>query len=182
MKKIWYILIIVFIILIIGVVFSILRQKKQDTRSFKKVDFPKTILVQNGTEYNRADTIILVLADKIFNLDTLDIKVFHLPEIINEGEMEYYAIVQKLPFGQHQYLILLKRDMSLSKIKVTLSHEFVHIKQYEKGELIMDFNYAMWKGEKIVFKDVEYEKRPFEIEAFQTQGKITKELNKELYE
>lgn len=179
-KLFWIILIITFIIGIFVILNFI--QKKRDARPFNIYNFPETISIINGTKYEKADTIIFVLANKIFHLDTLDLIIYYIPDIINSGEMEYYAIVQHLLFGHNKYLILLNKNLSLSKLKISLSHEFVHINQYQSGDLRFYATYAIYKGDSILFKDVKYEDRSFEKEAFFNQGKITKKLNKFLYE
>ena len=157
-------------------------QKKRDARPFNHYDFPETVMVTNGTEHDRADTIVMVLANKILGMDTIDVKVYYIPDVVQQGEMEFYGIVQQLPFGEHKYLILLNKRMSLSNLKSTLSHEFVHIDQFERGDLIIYGNMYDWEDEKgKLFSDIKYQDRPFEVEARKEQGKVVKELNKLLY-
>lgn len=175
-KFLWIVVAIVFVGLIFGL---ILWQKKRDARPFVKYDFPESISVTNGTGY-RADTIAMVLAHKIFNFDTLDIRIFYLPDHISDGDIEFYGIAQQLPFGDHKYLILLGKNMSLSKVKLVMSHEFVHIDQYESGRLEISGKNYIWEGDPGVFEG--YDTRaPFEVEAFTSQAQIKRELNRSLY-
>ena len=157
-------------------------QKKMDARPFNHYDFPETMIVSNATEYDAADTISLYLAHHVLGLDTINLIFAYIPENLQEGEMEFYAFVQYLPFKKNQFLILLdKEEMSLSRLKKTLSHEFTHIDQYLRGDLVLYSNYAIWKGEDIYYGEVDYIDRPFEKEAFRDQGWINKDLNKYLY-
>jgi len=182
MKKWWVILLVVIAIVSLFIILIIV-QKKKDARPFNQFTFPETVMVTNGTTFEKADTIIMVLANKIMGMDTADIKVYYIPDVVNSGEMEFYGIVQQLPFGEHKYLILLNKKLSLSNLKTTLSHEFVHIDQYERCDLFVYGNMYDWKDEKgKFFSDVKYENRPFEKEAIEQQGKIVKELNKLLYD
>ena len=71
--------------------------------------------------------------------------------------------------------------MYLDKLKMTLSHEFIHIAQYESGRLIIDGKNYLWEGEPGVFDGYDV-KRPFEQEAFNSQVKIRHELNEFLYD
>ena len=179
-KLLWFLLPFFIVLLIIFV--TTLKHKELSKLPFNNFTFPSTLNVNNNTEYKKADTIVLVLANKIFNFDTLDILLYDIPNIMNKtSNMDLYAIVQKLPFKNHSYLIFLKPNMDLEKLKLSISHEFIHIKQYENGELILYDRYAIWHDRIIFFKELEYEKRPFEIEAFSKQYKIRKELNKILY-
>jgi hypothetical protein len=181
LKVVMWILIAVVAVMTIFAVGTII-QKKRDARSFAPVEFPETIVVENSTNY-RADTICMHLAHNILGLDTFNLIIVYIPEVLNEGEMEYYAIVQYLPFKKNQFLILLNRDgLSLSKLKMALSHEFVHIDQYLRGDLVLYPLFAVWKGEDVYLMETPYEERPFEKEAFQYQGKYLKQLNKVLYD
>ena len=181
-KKKWLIIILIVSIVLGSMILLIIHQNKQDKRPFKKMDFIETISIQNGTKYKKIDTVIYVLAHDIFKLDTININVFYLPDVFKKSDLEYYAIVQQIPFIPSGYLILLKHDMRLPSLKLILSHEFIHIDQYENGYLSVDNKQAIWKGDTIDFKEVKYKDRPFEKEAFDKQRKIYRTLNELLYE
>ena len=158
-------------------------QKKRDARPFNHYDFSESLAVNNMTDYDKVDTLSLYLAHQILGLDTLNLIVVYIPEHINEGETEYYGIVQQLPFKKNQFIILLnKNKMSLTKLKETLSHEFVHIQQYISGDLVVYPLYAIYKGEDVYLKEIDYEDRPFEKDAFSKQHKYKRELDKLLYD
>lgn len=177
----WVILSAVLIFTIIGILELV--QKKKDARPFNQYDFPSTLVVENSTQYDKADTICLYLAHQVLGLDTLNLIIVYIPEVVQPKEMELYGIVQYIPFKPNQFLILLNRDkMSLTKLKETLSHEFVHIDQYLSGDLVVYPLFAIYKGEDVYLKEVPYEERPFEKEAFAIQGKFYKKLNKLLYD
>jgi hypothetical protein len=180
-KVIWAILAV---LLVFSLFFSIyLIQKKRDARPFNTYDFPSTLVVENATEYDRADTLCLYLAHQILGLDTINLILVYIPEHINDGETEFYGIIQYLPFRPNQFLILLnKNNLSLGKLKETLAHEFVHVDQYLRGDLQIYPLYAVWKGEEISFLETKYEDRPFEKEAFANQGSFVRKLNKFLYD
>jgi len=173
-------IVIAVLVLIVGI---IVLQKKKDARPFNHIEVPLTIVVENATDYDKADTISMYIANRIFDIDTLNLMIVYIPEHLNEGEMELYGIVQHIPFKKNQFIILLNRkNISLSKLKEILSHEFVHISQYISGDLVVYPNYAVWKGEDIYFGEVAYKDRPFEKEAFKYQGGVMSKLNKMLYE
>jgi hypothetical protein len=183
MKKrgIW--IIVAALILVVGfIIFMNIRQKKLDSRPFVVYEYPSSITITNGTSFLKADTIILSLAHHIFEIDTMDILLYYIPDHINAGEMEFYGIVQQMPFDKKKFLILVNRKLNLPKLFETLSHEFVHIDQYSRGDLEIIGKYAIWKGDTIDMTYAKYEDRPFEIEAFSGQSEIAKELKKLLYE
>jgi len=180
-KGVW--IIVAVLILLIGfVVLMNIRQRKLDARPFVVYEYPESLTVTNGTSFSKADTIVLSLAHQIFKIDTLDILIYYIPEHINSGEIEFYGIVQQTPFDKKKFLILVNRKMNLSKLFETLSHEFVHINQYDEGSLSIDGKYAIWKGDTINMLEMKYDARPFEREAFAKQTQISKELKKLLYE
>ena len=177
MKKGWIVLIVVLVIaFFVGLV---LWQKKQDARPFNHYDFPETIQVMNATEH-RADTICMLLANEILGMDTLNMTIAYIP-VIKTEEIEFYAVIQYLPFKPHQFVLLLKKDMSFSKLKETLSHEFVHVGQYIYGDLTLYPNYAVYTGDTIVFSEVDYKDRSFEKDAFKQQRLMEKNLEKLLW-
>lgn len=182
MKTKTVVIIIVSIILIISTIFIInYLQKKKYDKPFIEYEYPETINVLNESIYERADTLILSLAHQIFKFDTLRVNLYMLPKHMKSNEIDYYAIVQKINFNRHSYKIFLNDNLSFEKLKQTLCHEFVHIKQYEDLELLLFEDYVVYKG-MIITNDVEYEEREWEIEAFNLQHKLYKELNSILYE
>lgn len=180
-KNIW--IIIGVILLIIGlIVFLNIRQKKLDARPFNVYEYPASINVINGTKFEKADTIILSLAHQIFKLDTVDIMVYYIPNHLNSGDIEFYGIVQQLPYDDRKFLILVNRNLNLTKLFETLSHEFIHIDQYSRGDLEIFEHYAIWKGDTLDMLEVKYDDRLFEKEAFRNQDMVARELKKLLYD
>ena len=176
--------VILFVALII---LLMIRDKKMAERPFNHFDFPTTLTIENNTGFEDIDTIALVLAHKVFEYDTMHIIVVYIPDHIGSGEVDgeeymFEAFVQQIPFLPHRYLVLMNKKTSKRKLQEVLSHEFVHIKQYESGDLYVYGNMYDWKGETNRFSDVKYMERPFEKEAFKNQSKIKKELQKHLYE
>jgi len=115
-------------------------------------------------------------------MDTIEILLYYIPDHLNSGEMEFYGIVQQTPFDKKKFLILVNKKLDLSDLFSTLSHEFIHIDQYHRGDLGIIGKYAVWKGDTLDMTEVKYETRPFEKEAFAKQTAIKKEVKELLYE
>ena len=75
----------------------------------------------------------------------------------------------------------MNRKLNLTDLFSTLSHEFIHIDQYDRGDLEIIGKYAVWKGNTLDMTKVKYETRPFEKEAFGKQDAIKKEVKELLY-
>jgi hypothetical protein len=100
------------------------------------------------------------------------------------GDIKIEAYVTKNPFIPHYYFIFLNRASNKSQLKKILSHEMIHIRQMEEGDLIQfapDDPIAIWKGDTINYLEVPYAQRPHEMEAHKLDDKIFKELDKVWY-
>lgn len=157
------------IIVILFFVFSTLIRK--DIKMY-----PSTIKIVNETSYtSKLDTILMCLSHDVFGYDTLEIKVYNMIDTIGD----FYAYFYKLPFYEHSYLFQLVENIPYDSLKIVLCHEFIHISQLENNEIQFYDSYALYKGDTIP-RSTPYEKRQFEIDAFNQQDSILNLLNKYL--
>jgi hypothetical protein len=66
----------------------------------------------------------------------------------------------------YKYVIRLDNNSSTQTLLVTLAHEFIHLKQYDRKELrfyTKDFDSARWKGQ--LYENYDYDTAPWEVEA-----------------
>lgn len=65
--------------------------------------------------------------------------------------------------------IELRRNMTKEDLLTTIFHEFIHVRQYSRGELVNteNFNYARWKRGRVWSYDSLYS--PWETEAYSGQ-------------
>jgi hypothetical protein len=70
-----------------------------------------------------------------------------------------------------EYTIRLHTFKSARKILIALAHEFVHVKQFAKGELVdyMSKGIIAWKREKFNFSLTNYNDMPWEKEALENE-------------
>jgi hypothetical protein len=70
------------------------------------------------------------------------------------------------------------RDESI----LVMSHEFLHIKQYDSQRLkLIETGKVVWLGDTIDVVTIDYNSRPWEIEAFKEQRSFRDSLEKVLY-
>lgn len=177
--------IIAFAIILIGLIlYSILREEKE----FKTFEFPETVEVNNQLRdsNHKIDTVSMVIINKILKYDTVHLNLFDLSDrMTNMGDYEIQAHLQQQPFKEHTYSLFLNNDISLNQAKKILSHEMVHLDQFEKGKLVQpnDLNapYIFYNDNKIYYSKVPYRKRAFEKDAHDRDDKILKKLNNTLY-
>jgi hypothetical protein len=180
-KRTWFIIIGIIILVIGLMIYLNLREK----RPFNTFEFPETLTVQNHTENERGDTVAMVILNKLLGYDTMNVNIYPMPAVLSkDSKTEYIAMIKQVPFQKGDYIIFLQQDASIGKIKMALSHEMVHLKQFEDGRLDMipgDQTRYIWLGDTIRGVDVKYEDRTHEKEAFREGPKLERELNKILY-
>jgi hypothetical protein len=175
-KKLWFIIIGV-VLLIALIIFLLTRAPK---REYNKFEFPSTIVVENSTPNRMADTITMVMLNKIMGYDTMNIQIFRIPLIFMES---FVAFIVKVNFQEHRYIIYLQNNVDVATMKTVLAHELIHLKQHELGIFeTLPENYGyVWKGDTVKYTEVKYEDRPYEIEAYSQGPQLLNKLNKVLY-
>ncbi len=79
-------------------------------------------------------------------------------------------------------IIKVKVNARLGKKKqeLVLAHEMVHVKQYVKGELMVDNEQQVfWKGRKYGNRNADYLQSPWENEAYQQDNQLTLQWKKQ---
>ena len=90
-------------------------------------------------------------------------------EVVDELESSEGVFGECYEYGSddyYKYVIRLDNNKSRQIMLVTLAHEFIHLKQYDKKELRFyskDHDSARWKGQ--LYKNYDYETAPWEVEA-----------------
>ena len=174
----------IFIIIgvILGLVLIIFLLTKIPKRQFNSFTFPNIMAVKNYTDNEMSDTITMVALNKMMSYDTMTINIFELKGIYDTPDYEFSGVIMNVPFQDHTYNLFLKNSLSMSSLKNVITHELIHLEQYEKNYLqtINDIGYV-WMGDTVKYSDVPYDKRPHEIEAYKEGPKLLKELNNILY-
>ena len=71
----------------------------------------------------------------------------------------------------------------LPQILTWMSHEFVHLKQFVRGELFdYEFNKTQWKSRMYNLARTEYDKQPWEREAYRLESVLYEEFAEWYYE
>jgi hypothetical protein len=66
------------------------------------------------------------------------------------------------------YMVIINVNQSVKDIGLTLAHEFVHVKQFARGQLKTARGRVRWAG-KPVKEGLDYLSQPWEVEAFSRQ-------------
>jgi len=144
-------------------------------------NFPESIIVKNYTNNQKADTVVMIILNKIMGYDTMTVNIYKLNNMFDTENLVIVAHTVENKFEKHNFMIYLKEDLSYDLMKSTLSHELIHIQQIENNKLSFFDNGYVWSKDSFNYKNVVYENRPYEIEAFNNMTNVKSKLNK-LYE
>ena len=157
---------------------------KVTKREFETFTFPDTMIVENYSDNKMADTITMVLLNKVLDFDTMTIYIHTIPPaFLNHEEYDFKALISKPQFVDNVYNLYLKDKLGMISLKHALTHEILHLEQYESGRLmVLPDNYGyVWEGDTIKYSDVDYKRREHEIEAIKGTRSLKYKLNEVLY-
>jgi len=178
-KKTIYIIIGV----VLGLILLIYLLSRIPKREFNTFEFPISLVVENHTNNEGADTIAMVILNKLLGYDTMTVMIYPMPSIFEKDDkMEYFAFIQRVPFQDHLYTLFLQKNASVGRMTYVFPHELVHLKQFELGHLRTIGEEAyVWMGDTVKYSDVKYEDRPYEKQAIIEGRILQKKLNAILY-
>ena len=171
---------IIFLILLI--IFGIYKLATIKEKTFKLVYINEHNFIQNKTDKPYLDSIVHVGMNEL-GIDGTYIIIKPLTEETKKqfsSEIELKAHIKGL--GK-QYVIWID-DMGRDETITVLSHELIHLTQYYNGKLVVSDGLIKWNGQIIPVTElstINYNARPWEIEAFQEQKYLDIDIRKVLY-
>lgn len=105
-------------------------------------------------------------------VDNLDIRINVIDNYykLNGVVGDTLALDSDITYRPREFEINLERTKRLKTIVFTLGHEFIHVKQFAKGELKDHKRSNKTIFHKMKFEDINYWDSPWEIEAFGKEG------------
>lgn len=170
------------IILLLLVIFGIYKLSTRKERTFKIVQISKNNYIQNKTDKPYLDSIIHVGMNEL-GIDSTYIIIKPLTEETKKqfsNELDLKAHIKGLG---RQYVIWVD-DMDREESITVLSHELIHLRQYYNGKLVVSNELIKWNDQIIPVNElstIDYNARPWEIEAFQEQKYLDIDIRKILY-
>jgi len=157
---------------------------------FKSCDFKNNNLdnkitknnkVYNLSTINNIDKYVYHSLDYL-EIDSVSVYLYNIPNIfkVTEDNNDYYIVRGFIiENNENSYNIYLNNDISNNDIILTIAHEMIHLKQYKDNRLeISNFNNGIFFDSIFYFTDfLKYDKRPWEIEAFNEQDELMEILN-----
>lgn len=170
LKILGVILLLVLIILIIiknGVV----------ERTFNQVTLSKDNQIYNRTKTPYYDTIMSVGLSSM-NIKNVKVIITNLSkEAKNKFEGELKAHIR---YHQGIFYLFINDESRVASIDI-ISHEIIHIIQYQSQNLIFENDKVFYKNTEYDLMRIPYENRPWEIEAFEKQNEVRNLIEGYLY-
>ena len=172
-KKIW--ITIVVALLLIALV--LLLTKKEEP--FKKVELSRNNYVTNYTNMTFLDTIAYVGMDSL-KLCEVAVQIKPLSKQAKENFGSNIELRGMIYGSGNQYILWID-EMGRQEAMGTIAHELIHLVQYRTKELVPDGIYIYWNRSKYDFKEMPYETRPWEADAFEKQVPLERKIRSALY-
>lgn len=158
-KKNRNILIIVLVILLAIITAIVLTSKE---KTFNVIELGKENAVLNRTQKNYLDTIVSVGLTEL-GISGITVLIDPLEQEITSGEFEVQAHI----IGTQNQFIIFTNEFSREKSIEVMTHELIHLQQYNTGRLVKTNGGVIWEGFYIQsIGRIPYLARPWEMEAF----------------
>jgi len=80
----------------------------------------------------------------------------------------------------HIFVMLNLIKIPPSELGTTITHEFVHVKQFARGLLKQSARAVLWRGKRYEFAKIPFSQRPWEIQALKEQAVLIRRYDDQL--
>ncbi len=151
--------------------------------TFLPLDITSTNLISNRTDKPYLDTIVQFGLQELGFDNKIAVVIRPISDRIKENFDSSMTLEAHLMGKNSQYMLFIDEMGRDAAIKV-ISHELIHLKQYQSGDLVLAKDYVIFKGKKYYEFDIyemKYERRPWEAEAYLEQKELYNKLYTKLY-
>lgn len=156
-----------------------------EEKVFEDIDFETTNIVYNRTDKEFYDEVVQVGLREL-GMDSVVVSIRQITQEAKDNfdiDTELRAhILPNSPLGNN-YVIWID-DMGRFESIVVLSHELIHLVQYQNKELTIEKDGVIWKGLKFTYDDIsriDYRTRPWERDAFNKEKELRFKIQDILY-
>ena len=131
-------------------------------KTFNVIELGKENAVLNRTDKPYLDTIVSVGLSEL-GIAGITVLIDPLEKELTTGEFEIQAHI----IGTQNQFIIFTNEFSREKALEVMSHELIHLQQYNTGRLVKTDGGVIWEGYYIQsIGEIPYMARPWELEAF----------------
>ena len=156
-----------------------------EERVFEDIDFETTNIVYNRTDKEFYNEVVQVGLREL-GMDSVIVSIREITQEAKDNfDIDTELRAHILPNGSrgNNYVIWIA-DMGRYESIVVLSHELIHLKQYQNKELIIEEDGIVWKRIKFTYQDIshiDYMIRPWERDAFNKDKALRFKMQDILY-
>lgn len=143
-------------------------------KPFESVELSYNNTISNGLFPKYIDTVLHV------GLDVAGVKgvTVVINQLTDEAKSNFSSGELKAHIRYFNGIFyLFTNEMSRKESIEVMSHEIIHIKQYNDGILVYENNEVYWNGQLFLLEDVDYDNRPWEREAFSLQSDVSNQIS-----
>lgn len=170
------------LILVVGILIGLMillslnLSKKEDY--FNQVELSNNNNIVNSLRTTYYDTILSVGLDQS-NLNGITVVMSELSSVAkNQFNGDLKAHIRFYDGIYYLFIDEYSRNESIDII----SHEIIHIIQYNSNQLKYDNDIITWESQPFGLDDIEYDNRPWEKDAFQRGPFLSNKIQQILYE
>ena len=173
MKKI---LIILSVLLFIFFILFQMSNNSVKEKYFNRVELSENNVITNNSLKSYYDTIISV------GLDESEIEGIHVvvSELSEGAKQQFSGELQAHVRYYNGVFYLFVDDFDRNEAIEVVSHEIIHMSQYVTGVLSYENGYVYWNNNEYDLGSIEYDDRPWEIDAFNRGGFLSQKIQKKL--
>jgi len=164
----------IILIVIIIVLFAILYKPTKFTLT-EEIIKNNTVIVNSTKNKEYVENITYIGLD-ILDLDSITVNIFDIPTIIKVNNyLNGYSIKGLIVKNfNNNYTIFIDYNETPNNLFLILSHELIHLEQYQNNrlELLFGGGIIRFENKLYILKDINYNQRPWEIEAFDKEQNL----------
>ena len=179
MKKTLKIVLIIVGILLLGLILFMIFKKP---KPFNELNVPITSYVSNQTDVEYLKPIIYAGLYEL-KIDSIYLIIKPMNKEVANAEIgdDGYDLEAFILGNEKQFMIYIKNMSRTEYIKV-LTHELIHLEQYNQGKLSrVDKNTVKWDGKLYIPSEIPYMERPWESDAFNRANQLEKDIRELLF-
>lgn len=156
-----------------------------EEKLFEDIDIETTNTVYNRTEHEFYDEVVQVGLREL-GIDSVIVSIRQITQEAKDNfDMDTQLRAHIIPNGSRgNNFVIWIDDMGRFESIVVLSHELIHLTQYQTKELIVEKDRVIWKGREYTYDDVQrmdYKRIPWELDAFSKDKQLRFKMEDVLY-
>lgn len=148
--------------------------------NYAVVDLPTDNFIDNQSSKPHLDTVVAIGMEEL-GISGCSVRIRDMNEQLRNNPGASGLELGAAIFGSgNSYLIYVDPSIDKREVITVMSHELIHLRQYFSEDLMVingSAGIVKWKGEEMNVLNLEYNLRPWEVEAFAEQGDLSSSIS-----